>query len=204
MAQEVTNFARFYALFNKLPYQGDREEFKKQIVLQYTWNRTDSLKEMTAKEYEVCCTALEKLSGQDEWRQKLREELRRKRSVCLKLMQQLGIDTTDWNRVNEFCNNPRIAGKPFVQVSTAELEQLAIKLRAIQRKGGLTDKWSNMDKKAHEALERIRKDVTLTTSDMENQDAAEFFNELADWAYANGEAMLIDDEPEKQDDYEDR
>ena len=110
MAQEVTNFARFYALFNKLPYQGDREEFKKQIVLQYTWNRTDSLKEMTAKEYEVCCTALEKLSGQDEWRQKLREELR------------------------------RIAGKPFVQVSTAELEQLAIKLRAIQRKGGLTDK----------------------------------------------------------------
>ena len=136
MAQEVTNFARFYALFNKLPYQGDREEFKKQIVLQYTWNRTDSLKEMTAKEYEVCCTALEKLSGQDEWRQKLREELRRKRSVCLKLMQQLGIDTTDWNRVNEFW----IAGKPFVQVSTAELEQLAIKLRAIQRKGGLTDK----------------------------------------------------------------
>ena len=140
MAQEVTNFARFYALFNKLPYQGDREEFKKQIVLQYTWNRTDSLKEMTAKEYEVCCTALEKLSGQDEWRQKLREELRRKRSVCLKLMQQLGIDNKDLNRVNEFCNNPRIAGKPFVQVSPAELEQLAIKLRAIQRKGGLTDK----------------------------------------------------------------
>lgn len=56
------------------------------------------------------------------------------------MRQQLGIDTTDWNRVNEFCNNPRIAGKPFVQVSTAELEQLAIKLRAIQRKGGLTDK----------------------------------------------------------------
>ena len=50
----------------------DREEFKKSIVLQYTWNRTDSLKEMTAKEYEACCTALEKLSGQDEWRQKLR------------------------------------------------------------------------------------------------------------------------------------
>lgn len=56
-----------------------------------------------------------------------------------------------------------------------------------------------MDKKAHEALERIRKDVILTTSDLENQDAAKFFNELADWAYANGEAMLIDDEPEMQD-----
>ena len=56
-----------------------------------------------------------------------------------------------------------------------------------------------MDKKAHEALERIRKDVILTTSDLENQDAAAFFNELADSAYANGEAMLIDDEPEMQD-----
>ena len=132
MAQEVTNFARFYALFNKLPCTGDREGLKKQIVLQYTWDRTESLREMTSKEYEACCSALEKLTGQDEWRQK--------RSVCLKLMQQLGIDTTDWNRVNEFCNNPRIVGKPFVQISTAELQQLAIKLRAIQRKGGLTDK----------------------------------------------------------------
>lgn len=56
-----------------------------------------------------------------------------------------------------------------------------------------------MDKKANEALERIRKDVILTTSDLENQDAAEFFNELADWVYANGEAMLIDNEPEMQD-----
>ena len=111
MAQEVTNFARFYALFNKLPYQGDREEFKKQIVLQYTWNRTDSLKEMTAKEYEVCCTALEKLSGQDEWRQKLREELRRKRSVCLKLMQQLDRHTTGTGE--RILQHPRIAGKPL-------------------------------------------------------------------------------------------
>ena len=31
MAQEVTNFARFYALFNKLPCTGDREEFKKAL-----------------------------------------------------------------------------------------------------------------------------------------------------------------------------
>lgn len=140
MAQEVTNFVRFYSAFNKLPFNGDRKEFKKSIVLQYTWNRTDSLREMTAREYGACCRALEKLTGQDEWRQKLREELRRKRSVCLKLMQQLGIDTTDWNRVNEFCTSPRIVSKPFVQISTAELEQQAIKLRAIQRKGGLTDK----------------------------------------------------------------
>ena len=63
MAQEVTNFARFYALFNKLPCTGDREGLKKQIVLQYTWDRTESLREMTSKEYEACCCALEKLTG---------------------------------------------------------------------------------------------------------------------------------------------
>ena len=140
MAQEVTNFARFYASFNKLPYDGDQEEFKKSIVMQYTWNRTDSLREMTPKEYNACCATLEKLSGQDEWRQKLRDELRRQRSVCLKLMQKMGIDTSDWARVNDFCRNPRIAGKPFARITAEELEQLAVKLRSIQRKGGLKPK----------------------------------------------------------------
>lgn len=140
MKQEITNFARFYASFNKLPYNGDREEFKKSIVMQYTWNRTDSLREMTRKEYAACCSALEKLTGQDEWRQKLREELRYRRSVCLKLMQKLGIDTSDWARINDFCRNPRIAGKPFARITTEGLEQLAIKLRSIHRKGGLKPK----------------------------------------------------------------
>lgn len=136
MAQEVTNFARFYALFNKVPYYGDREEFKRSIVRQYTWNRTESLREMTRDEYNACCEALERLTG-DEWRKKLREELRFRRSVCLKLMQKIGVDTTDWARVNDFCRDPRIAGKPFVQIDTEGLEQLAVKLRTIERKGGL-------------------------------------------------------------------
>lgn len=136
MAQEVTNFARFYISFNKLPYRGDREEFKRSIVLQYTCNRTDSLREMTRKEYNICCDALEKLTGKDEWRQKMREELRYRRSVCLKLMQKLGIDTSDWACINEFCKNPRIAGKPFGRISVEELEHLSVKLRSIQRKGG--------------------------------------------------------------------
>jgi len=96
MAQEVTNFARFFAAFNKLPYNGSREEFKKQIVLQYTWNRTDSLREMTRREYNDCCDALEKLNGQ-------KDEQKKRRSECLKLMQKLGIDTTDWPRINAFC-----------------------------------------------------------------------------------------------------
>lgn len=48
-------------------------------------------------------------------------------------------------------------------------------------------------------LENLKKEINLLASDMEKQDAAEFYSELADWAYANGEAMLMEDEPEMQD-----
>lgn len=133
MEQQVTNFARFYASFSQLPYSGDREEFKKQIVRQYTWNRTESLREMTVEEYTACCVELEKLTGR-------KDELKKKRSQCLKLMQKLGIDTTDWTRINYFCQDTRIAGKPFARLTNEELDTLATKLRSIQRKGGLKQK----------------------------------------------------------------
>lgn len=130
MKQEVTNFARFYASFNRLPCAGDREDLKKSVVLQYTWNRTDSLREMTRREYDDCCTALEKMTG-------YKDELKKKRSVCLRLMQRIGVDTGDWARINNFCQHPRIAGKPFARITVAELDELQVKLRAIERKGGL-------------------------------------------------------------------
>lgn len=62
MAQEITNFARFYALFNKIPYGGDREEFKIEMVSQATLGRTDSLREVTKREYQDLCEALEKVA----------------------------------------------------------------------------------------------------------------------------------------------
>ena len=133
MEQEVTNFSRFFAAFNRLPYGGNREEFQKQVVLQYTWNRTDSLREMTRREYDDCCDALEKLNGYKDERRKLR-------CRCLRQMQKLGIDTTDWTRINAFCQDPRIAGKVFARLSGSELEALSVKLRSIQRKGGLRPK----------------------------------------------------------------
>jgi hypothetical protein len=80
---------------------------------------------------------MERVVGFDERREAIRKELRRKRSVCLKLMQQLGVDTTDWARVDNFCMNPRLAGKPFRNISIEELEELSVKLRTIKRKGGL-------------------------------------------------------------------
>ena len=141
MAQEITNFARFYATFNKIPYGGDREEFKKEMVSNATLGRTDSLREVTRREYEDLCEALEKIlpAGNAAGTVAGREELRRWRSVCLKLMQKLGIDTTDWTRINAFCQDGRIAGKVFAQITVEELELLSKKLRSIERKGGLRE-----------------------------------------------------------------
>lgn len=133
MAQEVTNFARFYASFNQLPCSGDRDDMKRDLVRQWTWNRTDSLREMTKAEYDDCCNALERITGR-------KDEQKKKRSQCLKLMQKMGIDTSDWTRVNAFCQDQRIAGKVFARLTNEELDALADKLRAIQRKGRLKQK----------------------------------------------------------------
>lgn len=131
MAQQVTNFGRFYTAIRKLSGIGDRDDFKRQMVSQFTNGRTDSLREMTRQEYDRCCESLE---GQSRYK----EELRKERSATLKLMQKAGIDTTDWNRINRFCLDPRIAGKEFARITADEHPQLRRKLRAIDSTGGFT------------------------------------------------------------------
>ena len=124
------DYGRFWAVFNRLTIRGDREECRRQIVSQYTRGRTDSLKDMTAQEYAACIAGMEAQSGSV-------EALKKWRSSCLRLMQQLGIDTTDWSAVDAFCLDPRIAGKRFAWLDHHELEDLQRKLRAIRGKGGL-------------------------------------------------------------------
>ncbi len=130
MGQKVTNFGRFYTAFNRLPHCGDHDDFKKQIVMQYTSNRTDSLHGMTRREYDDCCAALEELSG-------LKAEQKKLRSRVLNQMQKMGIDTSDWTRVNAFCQDRRIAGKVFRRLNNVDLEKLSMKLRSIAHRGGL-------------------------------------------------------------------
>ena len=126
------NYARFYTLLKKMP-GADKET----LVSQYTDGRTTSLRETTRQEYDRMCRDMERETGYDEFVEGIRRQLRRKRSEVLKLMQQLGIDTTNWNRVDAFCKDVRIAGKAFRHISIDELEALAVKLRIIERKGGL-------------------------------------------------------------------
>ena len=53
------NYSKFYALLRKLP--GDKEDIKRQLVLQYTSYRTDSLKEITYGEYKSICNRLQEM-----------------------------------------------------------------------------------------------------------------------------------------------
>ena len=132
-------YARFYVRRNRIPTT-DREELKANLVSQYTNGRTDSLKEMTNQEYDAMCDAMQEQDKDYKAREIAREELRRRRSAALHLLQKNGIDTTDWNRINQYCVNPRIAGKPFGKLTIDELDLLCIKLRMIIRKDNNTDK----------------------------------------------------------------
>lgn len=132
------NYARFYILLNQMP-ETDKEELKINLVDQYTNGRTTSLKELTNKEYNVLCDDMQKFLGGYREREIMLENLRYKRSTALHLLQKNGIDTTNWNRVNAFCSDSRIAGKEFRQLTIGELDLLCVKLRLIMRKDNNKD-----------------------------------------------------------------
>ena len=130
---QISNFHRFYALFNRLPCGGDREDLKETLVSSYTNGRTTSLREMSEAEYKTMCAALEQKVNPNA-RALYIQERKRRRSSALHQLQLYGVDTTDWNKVNAFCEQPRIAGKPFRDLDCEELEALTRKMRAIIRK----------------------------------------------------------------------
>lgn len=135
MAQEVTNFARFYGILKKgysFATKELGEEFKEGVVSQFSGGRTTSLREMTKKEYDEMCDKLEEFTP--ELLRTARDELRRHRSVCLNLMQRIGVDTTNWTAINNYCRSPKIAGVEFRELDTEDLGRLSLKLRMILRK----------------------------------------------------------------------
>ena len=134
MREEVTNYAQVYALLKRIPYVGDKEDLKRDLVQQGTNGRTDSLREVSKAEYATIIATMKKACPDDDHRAAWREELRYKRSICLKLMQQIGIDTTSWTAINNYCKSPKIAGSEFRELSTEDLEQLSKKLRMILKK----------------------------------------------------------------------
>lgn len=127
--KKPVNYHRFYGLLRGLR-ASDPEGLKESLVESFTEGRTTHLHEMTGAEYSAMCASIEARTG---WTEKRRKA----RSLCLKLMQQCGVDTTDWDKVNAFCRSGRIAGKEFARLDIGELGSLQVKLRSILRRGGL-------------------------------------------------------------------
>lgn len=121
--KKTRNYAAFYALLKKMP-GADKEE----LVRQYTDGRTAHLSEMSSTEYWTMIQALNRHLSPE------KEDIKTYRSGVLHLMQRLGVDTSQWDTVDRFCENSRIAGKRFAALSVNELNMLAKKLRAIERK----------------------------------------------------------------------
>lgn len=126
------NYARFYALLRRMRHGGDPEELKRQLVSQGTGGRTESLREVTPGEYASICNAMEREALPDT--RSADEERRYWRSACLKLMQQIGVDTTSWAAVNAYCRSPKIAGVEFRRLEVEDLRALSRKLRVILKK----------------------------------------------------------------------
>lgn len=132
LVRKPETYGAFYNLLNRLP-TSDRDALKESVVLQYTDNRTSSLREMSLQEYNAAVAGMQKLVPPT-YQEQLIKIRRQKRSSVLHQMQLLGIDTSNWDKVNSFCQDSRIAGKEFRDLDCEELDALQVKLRAIRRK----------------------------------------------------------------------
>lgn len=121
---------RLHVLYRK---RGMDDEAKRAMLYELTDGRTNTSKELTYKEalylmgYLNGSIAESPLSGGE-------RELKSRRSDVLKRIQLLGINTTSWDKVNEFCLDKRIAGKVFYELTISELKGLIPKLESIIKK----------------------------------------------------------------------
>ena len=123
------NYARFYALLKQLPHAD-----KDTLVWQYTQGRTKSLREISKWEYDVMCRDMERVVNNDNKVALKQAALRKARSGVLHQLQIYGLDTTDWATVDAFCQNPRIAGKLFRELTIKDLNEVNKKIRVIIKK----------------------------------------------------------------------
>lgn len=137
-----TNYARFYSLLKQMPGAGtmDTTSLKEDLVWQFTNLRTQSLKEMRESEYNNMCAHMQQVVDKHNANMKkpLSEQeraLKAARSAVLTRLQKMGIDTTDFGKVDQFCMINKIAGKLFRHLTLDELKDLIPKLEAMMAKG---------------------------------------------------------------------
>lgn len=97
-----------------------------------------STTDLTSKQLLELCNMIRNNAAQERDR-----KLKDKRSLCLRLLTDIGVyyvapgeaNKACWGRVNEFVKQPKIAGKIFYNLTVKDLDNLAIKLRALKSQG---------------------------------------------------------------------
>lgn len=115
---------------------GLSEEERRAMIYELTDGRTNSTKDLTYSEAQYLSGFLNGAAQMaDSVGKQLQEKaMKRMRSAVLKRLQQVGIDTTDWDNVNAYLGSSRIAGKPLYELTYEELQALIPKLESIKRK----------------------------------------------------------------------
>ncbi len=134
------SFAKFYVLLGQMPGVN-----KEDLVWQYSGLLTTSLREFRDRNpygYERMLIDMQQTINQMKRRKpkqiaatdEITAELKRLRSAVLHRLQKHGIDTTDWDRVNAFMRQSRIAGKTLGEMSIDELRAFIPKMQSILQK----------------------------------------------------------------------
>lgn len=143
--RQIGRYGRFWSAFRRLPVEGNSAESVKDVLVsQYTRGRTSHLHEMTPVEYDRLCRAVEREAAASSSAGRQRPKpvspgLRALRSRVLVEMRIWGVpgvrhNSVDWQSVDRFCLDSRIAGKRFCLLQYDELEALLRKLTAMVNK----------------------------------------------------------------------
>lgn len=147
----VSIHARFFGLLRLLPGQS-----KEDLVWQYSNMATDSLSEFCTSNpegYARMVNDLQQIANNMKKHEQPQQPskfttsaiTKQYRSAILKRLQKHGIDTTNWDKVNSFMENHRIAGKRLYEMTDQEMIDFIPKMESILKK----------DKKREEEIERM-------------------------------------------------
>lgn len=130
--------ARFFMLLKQLPFLT-----KEELVWEHSGMLTESLSEYyrinPAGYNRMICDMQQTVDSMKQPQKKTgkkqtSEITKRLRSGVLHRLQKHGVDTTKWDCVNKFLEQPRIAGKRLYDMSDQELIELIPKLESILKK----------------------------------------------------------------------
>lgn len=127
--------ARLHMMYKQ---RGLSRDEHKAMLAQLTDGRTDKTNELTEAEANYLAGWLNG-NGQETLKAKA-DEMKQKnlkfyRSAVLKRLQKMGINTSDWGRVNAFLSDRRIAGQPLYAMSVETMIKLIPKLEKLCEKG---------------------------------------------------------------------